>query len=222
VKLCGKELVLWVWEGARQSSSVDRVIVATDHQPIADLIEKAGGEAMMTPSDLPTGGDRVAYVAERVPSRFVLNIQGDDPMVTPEIITPMVKVLRQDPNVSLAVLAKRIEHREEMERSSIVKMVFDENKRALYFSRAAIPFSADPDTVRFKHIGLYAWRRDALFDFASHPRTPLEMAENLEMLRVLEKGGVIRCIETDVDTVEIDTPEDVCRFEALMASRNAQ
>jgi 3-deoxy-manno-octulosonate cytidylyltransferase (CMP-KDO synthetase) len=218
LKLCGKELVLWVWEGARRSS-VDRVIVATDHEPIADLIEKAGGEAMMTPSELPTGGDRVAYVADRIPSRFVLNIQGDDPMVAPEIVNPTVEALRQDPSASLVVLAKRIEHQDEMERSSIVKMVFDENKRALYFSRAAIPFSADPAAVRFKHIGLYAWRRDALFAFASHPRTPLEKAENLEMLRVLEKGGVIHCIETDVDTVEIDTPEDVSRFEALMASR---
>jgi 3-deoxy-manno-octulosonate cytidylyltransferase (CMP-KDO synthetase) len=219
LKLCGKELVLWVWEGVRRSPLVDRLIVATDYEPVADLVEKRGGEAMMTPSELPTGSDRVAYVAKRAPSRFVLNVQGDDPMVAPEIVDPMVEALRRNPGVSLAVLAKRIERRDEMERSSIVKMVFDENKRALYFSRAPIPFSADPAVVRFKHIGLYAWRRDALFEFASHSGTPLEKAENLEMLRVLEKGGAIHCVETDADTVEIDTPEDVSRFETLMASR---
>ncbi|MDR1978481.1 MAG: 3-deoxy-manno-octulosonate cytidylyltransferase [Synergistaceae bacterium] len=213
VKLCGKELVLWVWEGVRRSASVDRFIVATDCEAIADLVEKAGGEAMLTPPELPTGNDRVAYAADRVPSRFVLNVQGDDPMVVPEMIDPMVEALRRDPEVTLAVLAKRIDRPDEAERDSIVKMTFDENRRALYFSRSLIPFSKDPKTVRFKHIGPYAWRREALFEFASRPRTPLEKSENLEMLRVLEKGGVIRCIETDVDTIEIDTPEDVVRFE---------
>jgi 3-deoxy-manno-octulosonate cytidylyltransferase (CMP-KDO synthetase) len=101
-------------------------------------------------------------------------------------------------------------------------MVFDDNRRALYFSRSPIPFSNDPRTVRFKHIGLYAWRREALFEFASHPRTSLEKSENLEMLRVLETGGIIRCIETDIDTIEIDTPEDIVRFEEFAArSRDA-
>ncbi|MDR1730794.1 MAG: 3-deoxy-manno-octulosonate cytidylyltransferase [Synergistaceae bacterium] len=218
LKLCGKELVLWVWEGVRKSASVDRVIVATDCEAIASLVEKAGGEAMMTPSELPTGGDRVAWAAERVPSRFVLNVQGDDPMVEPKMIDPMVEALRRDPEVTLAVLAKRIENPDEVERTSVVKMVFDEKGRALYFSRSPIPFSrdGDPKTARFKHIGPYAWRREALLEFATRSRTPLERAESLEMLRVLEKGGVIRCIETNVDTVEIDTPEDVHRFEALM------
>ncbi|GHS89101.1 3-deoxy-manno-octulosonate cytidylyltransferase [Synergistales bacterium] len=219
LKLCGKELVLWVWEGARRSALVDRVIVATDREEIAGLVEKAGGEAVMTPSDLPTGNDRVAYVARRVPSRFVINIQGDDPMVTPEIIDPLVEALRQNSDVKLAVLAKQIEHPEEVGRDSIVKMVFDEKGRALYFSRSPIPFSNKPDTKRFKHVGPYAWRQDALFAFASWPRTRLETAENLEMLRVLEKGEVIQCVETDIETIEIDTPEDVTLFEELMKKK---
>jgi 3-deoxy-manno-octulosonate cytidylyltransferase (CMP-KDO synthetase) len=212
LKLRGKELVLWVWEGVRRSAA-DRVIVATDHADIVRVVEAAGGEAMMTPSALPTGNDRVAFVAELIPSRFVLNVQGDDPMASPATIDPMLDALRRDPDTRLAVLAKRIDNPEETERNSIVKMVFDRSGRALYFSRSPIPFSVGPDAVRFKHVGPYAWRRDALFEFASQPQTPLEKAESLEMLRVLENGGVIRCIETDLDAIEIDTPEDAALFE---------
>jgi 3-deoxy-manno-octulosonate cytidylyltransferase (CMP-KDO synthetase) len=215
VKLLGKELVLWVWESVRRSAA-DRVLVATDHDGIARWVEGAGGEAMMTPPELPTGNDRVAFVAERVPSRFVLNVQGDDPMVTPAMIDPMLDALRRVPDTRLAVLARRIERPEEAGRDSIVKMVFDRDGRALYFSRACIPFQRTP-AVLYKHVGPYAWRRDALFEFASQPQTPLEKAESLEMLRVLENGGVIRCVETDEDTVEIDTPEDVALFERLMS-----
>ena len=217
VKLCGKELVLWVWEGARRSKSVDRLVVATDCDAIADLVEKAGGEAMMTPAELPTGNDRVAWVADRIPSRFVLDIQGDDPMVSPEVIDSMSDALRRDSEVTLVVPVKRIDHPEEVERNSVSKVVFDEHWRALYFSRSPIPFSQDPKTPRFKHVGHYGWRREALFRFASHPQTPLEKTESLEMLRVLETGGVIRCVETNIDAIEINTPEDAARFQEFIA-----
>jgi 3-deoxy-manno-octulosonate cytidylyltransferase (CMP-KDO synthetase) len=146
-----------------------------------------------------------------------VNVQGDNPLVTPELLDPLIAALRTDPEVRLAVPAKRMERAEEAEKNSVVKMVFDENGRALYFSRSLIPFSKDPSAVRFKHIGIYAWRRDALFEFASWPQSAIEKMESLEMLRLLEKGGVIRCIETDADAIEIDTPEDVARFEAFMA-----
>ena len=171
----------------------------------------------MTPSSLPTGNDRVAFVAERIPSRFVLNVKGDDPMASPATIDPMLDALRRAPDTRLAVLAKRIDNPKEADRHSIVKVVFGRNGRALYFSRSPIPFSGDPATTRFKHVGPYAWRREALFEFASQPQTPLEKAESLEMLRVLENGGVIRCIETDIDAVEIDTPEDIAVFERLIS-----
>ena len=218
LKLRGKELVLWVWEGARQSALVDRVIVATDSEDIVKLIEKAGGEAVMTPSELPTGSDRVAWVAERNPSRFVLNVQGDDPMVSSAMIDPMITVLKEEPQVNLVVMAKRIDDESEVGRDSVVKVVFDAKGRALYFSRSPIPFARE-EAVYYKHVGPYAWRREALFEFASWRRTPLEKSESLEMLRVLENGRVIRCVETDVDTVEIDTPEDVACFERLVKTK---
>ncbi|MDR3166121.1 MAG: 3-deoxy-manno-octulosonate cytidylyltransferase, partial [Synergistaceae bacterium] len=215
LKLAGRELVLRVLDGVRSSSEVDKVIVATDDERVARLVESEGGAAMMTPSELPTGSDRVAFAAREVASRFVLNVQGDDPLVSKDVIDPMIEALRGDPDAGLAVLAKKIDNPEETTRASIVKMVFDNDKRALYFSRAPIPFARDPGAVpdRYKHIGPYAWRREALFEFSSWAPAALEKAENLEMLRVLEHGGTIKCILTERDSIEIDTPEDVRQFE---------
>ncbi|MDR1515904.1 MAG: 3-deoxy-manno-octulosonate cytidylyltransferase [Synergistaceae bacterium] len=212
IKLKGRELVLWVWEGVRESRKVDRVIVATDDRKIASLVERAGGEAMMTP-DTPTGSDRVAYVARRIPSQFVLNVQGDDPTVSAAVIDPMIDALAASPETNLAVLAKKIDNPAEITKDSIVKMVFDQNSRALYFSRSPIPFPRNGGADYYKHIGPYAWRREALFEFASWPQTPLERCESLEMLRLLERGRSIMCIETAADSIEIDTPEDVLAFE---------
>ncbi|MDR3332097.1 MAG: 3-deoxy-manno-octulosonate cytidylyltransferase [Synergistaceae bacterium] len=219
LKLGGRELVLWVLDGVRQSRLVDRVIVATDDESVASVIRSAGGEAMMTPSDLPTGSDRVAYVANLIPSRIVLNVQGDDPMVSAAVIDPMVGALSSDPEVELVVLAKKIENRDEIKRDSIVKIVFDINHKALYFSRSPIPYERAPGTEYFKHIGPYAWRRDALFEFASWPQGPLEKAESLEMLRMLERGRTIECIETDDDSIEIDTPDDVRMFDEAIKKK---
>ena len=216
LRLGGRELVLRVLDGVRESARVDRVIVATDDERIVHVVERAGGEAMMTPSYLPTGSDRVAHVAKEVPSRFVLNVQGDDPTSCAAQIDPMIDALVVDEAVNLVVLAKRIDDPDEVARDSVVKMVFDETGRALYFSRSPIPFERNPGeqrAVHYKHIGPYAWRRDALFEFASWEQTPLERAESLEMLRLLEKGRTIRCIETEIDSIEIDTREDVLLFE---------
>jgi 3-deoxy-manno-octulosonate cytidylyltransferase (CMP-KDO synthetase) len=215
LKIGGRELVLRVWDGVIQSRKVDRVIVATDDEKIATIVKQAGGEAMMTP-DLPTGNDRVAYVARRIPSRFVMNVQGDDPMVCAAVIDQMMDALEADPEINLAVLAKRIEDPAEVVRESIVKVVFDENHRALYFSRSPIPFPRGGGVDWYKHIGPYAWRREALFEFASWQQTPLERSESLEMLRLLEKGRAIRCIKTDMDSIEIDTPDDVRTFEEYL------
>jgi 3-deoxy-manno-octulosonate cytidylyltransferase (CMP-KDO synthetase) len=218
-KLLGRELVLWVLDGVRKSCKIDRVIIAADDERVTSIVESAGGEAMMTPSDLPTGTDRVAYVAERIPSRFVIGVQCDDPMVDAGVIDPMIDALASSGDIGLALLAKRIEDRDEMSRDSIVKMVFGLDHNALYFSRAPIPFVRGPAAACFKHIGPYAWRRETLFRFASLPRTPLEISESLEMLRLLEHGEVIRCIETDTDSIEIDTPEDARMFEEYMRTK---
>jgi 3-deoxy-manno-octulosonate cytidylyltransferase (CMP-KDO synthetase) len=215
MKVAGRELVLRVLDGVRSSSEIDKIVVATDDERVARLVESEGGEAMMTPSELPTGSDRVAFAAREIVSRFVLNVQGDDPLVSKDVIDPMIEALRGDLDAGLAVLAKKIDNPEETKRPSIVKMVFDEDMRALYFSRSPIPFARDPDAapVRYKHIGPYAWRREALFEFASWTPTTLEKTEKLEMLRLLEHGRTIKCILTERDSIEIDTPDDVRQFE---------
>ena len=215
IKLAGRELVLRVLDGVRDASSVDRIIVATDDERIAEVVREEGGEAMMTPADLPTGGDRVAFVALGIKSRFVVNVQGDDSMVSGMMIDRMINTLKENSDVGLAVLTKKIEKPEEITRDSVVKMIFDQNYRALYFSRSPIPFVRDSGTSAdiYKHVGPYAWRREMLFEFASWEQTPLECAESLEQLRVLERGRSILCIPTDIDSVWIDTPEDVERFE---------
>jgi 3-deoxy-manno-octulosonate cytidylyltransferase (CMP-KDO synthetase) len=174
---------------------------------------------MMTPAELRTGSDRTAYVSRLIPSKFVINVQGDDPMVCAAVIDPMIEALVSDTGIKLAVLAKIIDDPKDVPRDSIVKMVFDEEHRALYFSRSPIPFPRNPGANYYKHIGPYAWRREALLDFASSGQTPLERSEDLEMLRVLEKGHSIKCIATDRDSVEIDTPDDVRAFEEYLRRR---
>lgn len=215
IKLCGRELVLRVLDGVRTCSSVDRVIVATDDERIVSVVEAAGGEAMMTPSELPTGTDRVAYVARQIESDYVLNVQGDDPMVCAEHIEPMIEALDADEQAELVVLAKEIDDPDEVPDPSIVKMVFARDGRALYFSRSPIPYPRIGGASYWKHIGPYAWRRGAMLSFAELKQTPLEVTESLEMLRLLEHGRSIVCVETDVDCIEIDTPEDVRRYEEM-------
>ncbi len=223
VPIAGVPLVIRVLRNLSRCRSVDKVVVATDDERIAALVRENGGEAMMTPPDLPSGGDRVAWAAERIPSEYVINVQVDDPLVGSDMIDPLIDVLSSAPDVSLALLAKKIERDEEITSPDIVKMVFDKNGRGLYFSRSPIPFPRTSEGTWYKHIGPYAWRRDFLLDFSKWQQTPLERTESLEMLRVLEKGHSIRCIVTHRDTIEIDTPNDLLRIEEyLSAPLNSQ
>lgn len=216
LEIGGMTLVERVLRGV-SASCVDRVIVATDDERIAEVVRGAGGEAWMTPSDLPSGTDRVAYVARELPEyQVVLNVQGDDPLVGPDMIGSLLGALEEDQEAGLAVLAKRIEREEELSSPSIVKMVFDSRMRALYFSRSLIPYPRNQGGVWYKHIGPYAYRRDLLLRFASWEVTPLEGVESLEMLRVLENGFPIKCVITQRDTIEIDTEEDVRALEEYL------
>jgi 3-deoxy-manno-octulosonate cytidylyltransferase (CMP-KDO synthetase) len=219
-----KELILWVWEGVKQSKLVDRLVVVADSEKVAELTRKAGGEVKVIENfekKFSTGSDCVAAIANEIPSRFVLGVQVDDPMVSPQMIDPMIEALKNDPDIKLAVLVKRIEHACEIKSRSIVKVVFDESRRALYFSRLPLPFEKEaPAVPRYKHIGPYAWRRGVLLEHygTGKARTALEKSESLEMLRVLEKGGTIHCLDTDMDTIEIDVPEDAALFDRFVAT----
>lgn len=218
VEIAGVPLVVRVLQNVSKCPNVDRVIVATDDERIASLVYRHGGEAVMTPPELPSGGDRVAYVARRVPSDYVLNVQVDDPLVGADMIDPLVEALDADGSVMLALLVKRIERAEEIDDTSVVKAVFDARGRALYFSRSPIPYPRNEGGVWHKHIGPYGWRRDFLLEFALSAQTPLEKTESLEMLRVLERGQAIQCVPVMRDTIEIDTPDDLVKIEKYFST----
>lgn len=211
--ITGIPLVLRVFDNVIKCRSVDRVIVATDDERIADVVKRHGGEAVMTPPDLPSGGDRVAYVARGIASEYVLNVQVDDPLVGADMIDPLVEALDSDPSVMLALLVKKIENMDEVDSKDVVKAVFDRCGMALYFSRSPVPYPRNCGGEWYKHIGPYGWRRSFLLDFASMEQTPLEKTESLEMLRVLERGRSIKCVKAARDTIEIDTPDDLVRIE---------
>lgn len=217
IKIAGIPLVIRVLRQASRAASATDVIVATDDERIASVVRSEGGQVMMTPPELPSGGDRVAFAArEYGPVDIVFNIQVDDPLVGPDMIDPLSELLSADRGISLGVLAKKIDDSSEENDPGIVKMVFDEKMRALYFSRSPIPYRRNPGAVLYKHIGPYAWRREFLLRFQGWEQTPLEISESLEMLRVLEKGHEIRCLETYRDTIEVDSPGDVDKLEAYI------
>ena len=215
MEMGGRPLLSWVLKGL-SGCNVDDIAVATDHEDIAALARKEGFEAIMTPSELPSGSNRTAWVARRKSADIVLNVQVDDPMVGPDMIDPLVEALGKSRGIGVALLAKRIENADEVSNPNVVKVVFDRNMRALYFSRSPIPYERNKGALYFKHIGPYCYRRQFLLEFDSWPQTPLEKIESLEMLRILEMGFDILCVESKRDTIEIDTQEDVLAFEKYL------
>jgi len=221
VDIGGKTMIRRVFEQVMQASLVDRVIVATDDERIHDHVRAWGGEVMMTRSDHPSGTDRCAEVARKFPDAdFVLNVQGDEPFVQPQQINLLAETLTGDHRFSIATLAKKIEQPDMLFNPNVVKVVFAEQSgAAIYFSRHPIPFvrGAPPEewTTQhsfYKHIGLYGFRRSTLLRIARLQPTPLERAESLEQLRWLEHGLRIRVGITNLETVGIDTPEDLMKW----------
>ena len=206
-----------VYRRAAQASGVDAVVVATDDQRVADAVERFGGIAQMTRTDHKTGMDRIAEVAAALSAEIIVNVQGDEPLVEPSAIAQMIGALRDDPTLEISTLRTPIRTDSELTSPHVVKVVVDRRENALYFSRALIPSSglagagyrgAHP---AFKHLGLYAYRRDFLLRLAALPQTALEQAESLEQLRALEHGFRIRAVETLYDSIGVDTPEDLER-----------
>ncbi len=208
---------------AEKSSILTRVIVATDDSRIFDAVTGFGGEAVMTGTDLRSGTDRVAQTAdilEVADSEIVINIQGDQPVFEPVVLAELIQPFDTDPDLLMTTLACRITNEREITDPKDVKVCFDRNKDALYFSRAQIPFPRDGQSgVEFyKHLGFYAYRRHFLRTIAGMDTTECESAEKLEQLRVLEHGYRIRVVVTPHDSPEIDLAEDVARIEKNMST----
>ncbi len=222
VPLGGKSMIERVWERARQATSLSGVLVATEDERIRSAVEAFGGQAVMTRSDHRTGTERIAEVAAaRKDVDIFVNVQGDEPLIEPAAIDEAVAAIQDDSEVNISTLAVPIANPADIMDPNVVKVVLDFDGNALYFSRAPIPWVRDrtgPVHARYlKHLGLYAFRRAALLEFATFPQGDLERIEQLEQLRWLENGYPIRVAETEHDSVSVDVPEDVARVEALLS-----
>jgi 3-deoxy-manno-octulosonate cytidylyltransferase (CMP-KDO synthetase) len=206
-----------VYRRAAQADGVDAVVVATDDQRVIAAVERFGGIARMTRADHKTGMDRIAEVAAVLSAEIIVNVQGDEPLVEPSAIAQMIAALRVDPMLEMSTLRTPIRTDSDLSSPHVVKVVVDRRDNALYFSRALIPWSGPAKgghrspSGAFKHLGLYAYRRGFLLRLAALPQTALEQAESLEQLRALEHGFRIRAVETEYDSIGVDTPEDLER-----------
>lgn len=233
----GKSMIERVHERARQARRVDRVLVATDDERIARAVRDFGGEAMMTSSEHATGTDRLAEVARGLDAEIVINVQGDEPLLDPAGVDEVALALESDPALEMATLSLPLRTVEEMLEPSVVKVVSDERGDALYFSRSPIPHVRQPAPgdaraaaraavergLARRHVGLYGYRREALLRFAALPPHPLEQAEGLEQLRALAHGMRIRVVPVDGEAgAAVDTPEDLERVRALLASEKGR
>jgi 3-deoxy-manno-octulosonate cytidylyltransferase (CMP-KDO synthetase) len=224
IDLLGKPMIQRVYDQVRQAGLPSQVIVATDDERIASVVRGFGGDVVMTSPAIRSGSDRVAAVAQEVPGDIFVNVQGDEPLIAPEMVDEAVRVIADDPTAVVGTLVKKIELADELFNPSIVKVVLSETGNALYFSRAPIPFLRDigdqstwlQHHTFYKHIGMYVFRRDFLRSYSSMSESILERAERLEQLRILEHGTMMKVGITRFESVPIDTREDVQRVIALM------
>ena len=218
--ICGKPLIQHVWETVARARGLDEVVVATDDARIAHAVQAFGGKVCMTSPDCRSGSDRVREVAASLAADVYVNVQGDEPLLEASAIERLRDVFTEDASVQVATLCSRIS--EEQARSPHqVKVVRDHAGNALYFSRAPLPFVRDSgeSTEFLGHVGIYAYRADALRGFASLPFSPLERAEKLEQLRFLQAGIPVRVLEVPPMGVGVDTPEDLERVRAVVKKR---
>jgi 3-deoxy-manno-octulosonate cytidylyltransferase (CMP-KDO synthetase) len=210
LKIQGKPMIQWVYENASRCHALAKIIVATDSHEIADIITQCGGEVQMTDPDLQTGSDRVATVAEMHPDMdVVINLQGDEPFIKPRMLEQLVAPYLAGQTPEMTTLAYPLDMNAKYHDPGAVKVITDMHQNALYFSRAPIPYFRTNEKVPvYHHMGLYAFRRDFLLLYKTLAQTPLEKAESLEQLRVLENGYKIRVCLTEERTLEINLPEE--------------
>lgn len=229
--IAGKPLVAWVVEAVKKARGLDEVLVATDDERIVEAVEKFGGKAVMTPSELPSGTDRIACAARGFLGRdfedddILVNVQGDEPLIDPALIERLAGKLKEDDRWSMATAVTPLKSSADLAARSVVKVVLDRDDGALYFSRAAIPCDRDrepsvPGSLYVRHLGIYAYRGGFLKRYIAEKPCELEQTEKLEQLRALWMGAKIAVVRTDDDGVGVDTPEDAVRVEKLLLERD--
>jgi len=232
-ELNGKPIIQHVWERACQAKLLEAVIIATDDERVIKAAERFGAKASYTSPKQPSGTDRIAEVVNPIDVKIVVNIQGDEPLIQGKMIDSLIQVLSDnDTDAEMATIVKKVTDKKELFNPNVVKAVIDKHGYALYFSRSPIPYLRDkephfslfqpggwfsdtrPDLTKipvtfYKHIGLYAYTKDFLFNYTNLPFSQLEDAEKLEQLRALEHGFRIMTVQTEIDTIGVDTPEDL-------------
>lgn len=228
IDLQGKTMIQRVYEQASASKHLDKVVVATDDQRIFDHVRSFGGDVVMTASDHPSGTDRCneALHSLKVKYDYVINIQGDEPLIIPDQIDELA-VLLKDGSIELATQMIPVKTKEELFDNKEVKIVLNTNNEALYFSRQVIPFIKDVEESKwhlhhqyYRHVGMYAYRSDVLNKITKLPVSSLEKAESLEQLRWLENGFKIKCVITKFESLCVDTPEDAEKVRSILSSTN--
>ena len=217
--IAGKPMIEHVYHRARKNGSARRVVVATDSEEILRAVHSFGGEGILTSPDHPTGCDRTAEAARKIPADIYVNLQGDEPLVHPGMIDEILFPLTQDDRETVSTLKSPFPEEEEVSNPNLVKVVVDRNDYALFFSHAAIPRPQHsvPSNVFFLHHGIYAFRREALLAFSDSSPTPLESAERLEQLRFLELGYRIKTPTTSHRSFGVDTEEDLQKVEKIIS-----
>ena len=222
--LGGKPVILRTYEAALQTNLFDEVYIVTDSDVICKTIENAGGKVIMSKKEHECGSDRIAEAVEDMDVDVVINVQGDEPFIDTISLSKLIDVFKNDTNkeVDLASLKVQITNQEDIENPNNVKVITDIKNMAIYFSRSVIPYHRDEnvEVKYYKHKGVYAFRKQALIDFYNTPMTPLEAAEKIEAIRYQEIGKKIKMVETDVEAVGIDTPEDLEKAIQYLKSQN--
>lgn len=211
--LGGKPVIVRTYEAAVKANLFDKVYVVTDSDIIFNTIQSVGGNVLMSKKEHECGSDRIAEAVENLEVDIVVNVQGDEPFIDTDSLTKLIEVFKDDNHkeIDLASLKVKMTDAEDIQNPNNVKVITDTNNFAIYFSRSVIPFHRDKDIQvdYYKHKGVYAFRKNALIDFYHTPMTPIEAAEKIECIRYLEVGKKIKMIETSVESIGIDTPEDL-------------
>lgn len=219
--LGGNPVILRTYEAALQTGLFDEVFVVTDSTLIFNTISEANGKAIMSKKEHECGSDRIAEAVENLDVDIVVNVQGDEPFIDEISLKKLIHVFKEDKHqeIDLASLKVHITKKEDIENPNNVKVITDVHNRAIYFSRSVIPFHRDTDVKvnYYKHKGVYAFRKQALLDFYNTPMTPLEASEKIEAIRYQEIGKQIKMVETSVESIGIDTPEDLEKAIKLIA-----
>lgn len=218
VSICGKPMIYWVYQQAMKVKEFDSVYVATDDERIKAACEEHNMNVIMTSDKHETGSDRVAEVAGKVEGDLFVNVQGDEPVINPEMIRQVISIFLEDESVYFGSLKKEITDEEEIRATSTVKVVTDDKGDAMYFSRSVIPSNLkDGKLARvFRHVGIYAYKRDFLLEFSKMPQSELELGEGIEPLRAMQRGYKMRLKETSYTSIGVDLPEHIARVERVL------